>query len=76
MYTRALRTETLNQYAMVKSLLARKSCAVSNSLPLGFLRFQYPHDYTKPSVRTDFPGPQTAEALQLADTAASLGAAD
>ena len=30
MYTRALRTETLNQYAMVKSLLARKSCAASH----------------------------------------------
>lgn len=50
-------------------------CRLSPPL-IGFLRFQYPHDYTKPSVRTDFPGPQTAEALQLADTAASLGAAD
>ena len=35
----------------------------------GFLRFQYPHDYKKPVVRTGFPGPQAQQALQDAGAA-------
>jgi hypothetical protein len=62
MYTKALRTETLNAYSQVKGLLAR------------FLRFQYPHDYVRPVIRTEWPGPQAIEQLQQADAAQSYDA--
>ena len=75
-----MRNGLLDQYAFAKGLCARKSSLSLTSIlssnltfPLrlltGFLRFQYPHDYKKPSVRTDFPGPQAQQALQDADAA-------
>ena len=53
------------------SLTSILSSNLTFPLPLlaGFLRFQYPHDYKKPSVRTDFPGPQAQQALQDAGAA-------
>ena len=80
MYVRNMRNGLLDQYAFAKGLCARKSPTIFNSIlssnltfPLlllaGFLRFQYPHDYKKPSVRTDFPGPQAQQALQDAGAA-------
>jgi len=46
------------------------------AMMLEFLRFQYPHDYKTPKVRTDFPGPQALQALQDAGAAYSVDAAD
>ena len=73
MYVRTMRNGLLDQYAFVKGLCSRKSPFLPRlthlQLFLGFLRFQYPHDYKKPSVRTDFPGPQALQALQDAGAA-------
>ena len=54
MYSTAIRNNLLETYAFGKSLASR------------FLRFNYPHDYTKPIVRAHFPGPKAVEALQTA----------
>ena len=62
MYTRAIRNDLLCAYSQAKSLCAR------------FLRFQYPHDYMKPVIRTNFPGPQHIEALESAAAAQSVDA--
>ena len=51
MYTTAIRNNLLETYAIGKGLASR------------FLRFNYPHDYTKPIIRTNFPGPKAIEAL-------------
>ena len=51
MYTTAIRNNILETYAFGKSLASR------------FLRFNYPHDPTKPLVRSNFPGPKAMEAL-------------
>ena len=60
MYTTAIRNNLLETYAFGKSLASR------------FLRFNYPHDYTKPIIRTHFPGPKAAEALQTAGGVGTL----
>ena len=62
MYTAGLRNSMLAQYSCAKGLFAR------------FLRYQYPHDYMKPSVAADFPGPQHLAALEQADSATSYDA--
>ena len=75
-----MRNGLLDQYAFAKGLCARKSPTIFDLYPVfklnialrlltGFLRFQYPHDYKKPSIRTGFPGPQAQQALQDADAA-------
>ena len=51
MYTTAIRNNLLETYAFAKGLTSR------------FLRFSYPHDYARPVVRTNFPGPKAMEAL-------------
>ena len=77
MYTKALRNDLLNLYAMNKSIYARKyqMWVIWHLWSLiGFLRFQYPHDYKKPVLKTQFPGPQHMEALVSADAAQSVDA--
>lgn len=79
MYTASLRNNLLNVYATNKELMARKfkDFLSSSNVPWiieGFLRFQYPHDYKKPKMRTNFPGPQHYEALAQADAANSIDA--
>ena len=76
MYTRAIRNDLLNTYAFAKGLCASKySIICSFCVFLGFLRFNYPHDYTRPVLRTNFPGPQQMSALQNADAAMNVDAA-
>lgn len=51
MYTKSLRDFKLWNYANAKSLLSN------------YLRYQFPHDYGKVSIKTQFPGPAHMEAL-------------
>ena len=60
MYTTTIRNNLLETYAFGKGLASR------------FLRFNYPHDYTKPIIRTNFPGPKAVEALQTAGGVGTL----
>lgn len=81
MYTRALRNTFLESYACGKSLAASKYhpheflltffCFVTH---IGLMRFQYPHDYVKPVLRSNFPGAQHMAALQNAGAAQSVDA--
>ena len=36
----------------------------SLTILIDFLRFQYPYDYSKPTVNAQFPGPKHQEALE------------
>ena len=52
MYTKAIRKDIVCAYQMGKTTLAN------------FFRFQFPHDYEKPQIKTRFPGPQHRQAIQ------------
>ena len=36
----------------------------SLTILIDFLRFQYPYDYSKPTVKAQYPGPKHQEALE------------
>ena len=52
MYTKAIRKNVLCFYGQVKYALT------------GYMRFQFPHESTKPSVVTKFPGSAHLNALE------------
>jgi len=37
--------------------------SINNKIAIGFLRFQYPHEYEQPRIKTAFPGPEHKKAL-------------
>ena len=66
MYTKAIRKFLIDDYACAKSFLA--STFPSLYLPIDFLRFQYPHDYSKSKIKTRFPGPNHLHTIQNIQT--------
>ncbi len=54
MYTRAIRKQVIQNYNCAKWALSSKYRCFTY---LDFLRFQYPYDYSKPTVRASYPGP-------------------
>jgi len=55
MYTKALRKDIIGAYQCGKTQLAN------------ILRFQFPHDYETPKIRTKFPGAEHKAALQKSE---------
>jgi hypothetical protein len=63
MYTKAIRTQVIKNYSCAKWALS-STLLKCLSRYVDFLRFQYPYDYSKPTVRTDYPGPKHQEAIE------------
>jgi hypothetical protein len=70
MYSSAFFKFNLLKYRVVKSGLSSKFKFGNIHLILLFIlgvlgmRYQFPHEYTKPLILTDFPGPKHLEALE------------
>ena len=63
MYTKAIRNQVIKNYSCAKWALSSKNNERLTIL-IDFLRFQYPYDYSKPTVNAQFPGPNHQEALE------------
>lgn len=68
MYTKAMRNVVLKNYNCAKWALSSKHEKVIIDDISGFLRFQYPYDYSKPTVNKSYPGPHQQEALNDAQS--------
>ena len=63
MFSKAIRTTFLQNYACAKWTLASMLRLNKLTINLDFLRFQYPIEYSKPKIAAAYPGPKHSQIL-------------